>query len=185
MNLLSLPAEILLSNADHLFYNNLNSLLQTNHRLFYLLSPPLRTHAFTDKDDMPALHWACQNGYLSLVRIILDKDTSLISCHRNKTKKAPIWHAIQGGNELIVRLLLEKGAPAWTESRNRLDPPLLYIAVENGHVGIEAAIGTQGTGASRLFTKVSRLQVVVGCCDEREYADGEVVGRLWGQYIWP
>ncbi|KAH8148045.1 uncharacterized protein LAJ45_07809 [Morchella importuna] len=135
MNLLSLPAEIFLSITDHLFYNDLNSLLQSNHCLFYLLSPTLRTHAFTDKDGMPALHWACQHSYLSLARIILDKDTSLINCHRNKTKKAPIWHAIQGGNELIVRLL-EKGAPAWTESRNRLNPPLLYIAVQNGNVEI-------------------------------------------------
>lgn len=125
MNFLSLPAEILLSIADHLVYNDLNSLLQINHRLFYLLSPTLRTHAFTDKDGMPTLHWARQHAYLSLVRIILDKDTSLIKCHRNKTKKAP-----------IVRLLLEKGAPAWAESRNRLDPPLLYIAAQNGNVEI-------------------------------------------------
>lgn len=136
MALLSLPAEILLDIADYLFTKDLNHLLQVNHRLFYLLSSTFRTRVFEDKDNLPALHWACKHGHSSLVRTILDKDTSPINCPRKNLKRTPIWYAIRGGNESIVRLLLEKGVPGCIESRNRLDPSPLYVAAQSGHVEV-------------------------------------------------
>ena len=56
------------------------------------------------------LYEAVYFGYLDIVRILLDKDSTCINDINYETSLTPLWLAVDEGQEEIVKLLLNKGA---------------------------------------------------------------------------
>lgn len=112
MSLLSFPNEILLLVAEYLSTQDLNSFLQTNHHLAWLLKSLLHDHAVQDKDGLAALSFAAAKGYEKLARIVLEKgvDINYRNDGADKEQKTALHFAAEAGNEEMVRLLLEHGA---------------------------------------------------------------------------
>ncbi|CAK67753.1 unnamed protein product (macronuclear) [Paramecium tetraurelia] len=82
--------------------NQIQNLLQTNPFLVFQY----------DFYNMTALHWACKNGHLEIVKILLQHHADFDALEvMNRT---PLSIAIQENQQEIVKLLLTYGANPWS-----------------------------------------------------------------------
>lgn len=70
----------------------------------------------TALDGFTALHFACQNGHLSVVKLLLDAKANINRC-LNKSKKTPLHIACSKEHDDIIEFLIKKRAN--TELRTR------------------------------------------------------------------
>lgn len=109
MSLLIFPNELILNVAENLSLRALNSLLKTNHRLAYLLTPLLHKNAIEPVGECPALCWAASNGHGPLVKLLLEKGTP-VEARDGKSSMNALISSARHGHEEIVRALLNAGA---------------------------------------------------------------------------
>lgn len=109
MSLPIFPNELILNVAENLSPKALNSLLKTNHRLAYLLTPLLHKSAIEPVGGCPALCWAASNGHGPLVKLLLEKGTP-VEARDGKSSMNALISSARHGHEEIVRALLNAGA---------------------------------------------------------------------------
>lgn len=154
MSFLNFPNELILNVAENLPPKALNSLLKTNHRLAYLLTPLLHKIAIEPVGEFPALCWAASNGYELLVELLLKIGTP-VEARDGKSMNALI-SAARYGHEEIVRALLNAGANiASQEHYNGLTA--LHWAARAGHESIVRLLLEQGADVNRRDTLESYL----------------------------
>ncbi|KAH8155542.1 uncharacterized protein LAJ45_00552 [Morchella importuna] len=174
MPLLQLPNELLLVISRGLKPNNLNSFLQTNHRLASLLTPLLHRIAIEERE----LSWAVRGGYAPLVKLLLEngKDTecflmgSLIHwaalyghravieqlldmgfdiSQKDQSGESALFWAVKSGREETVSFLLERGADI--NEKGRLGSSLLRVATDNGCKELARLLVARGADTKDLF----------------------------------
>ncbi|KAF3284216.1 hypothetical protein TWF970_011436 [Orbilia oligospora] len=79
-------------------------------------------------DSESPLLEAAQNGYVELVRLLLEKGANVESTSK-KTGESPLWAAVRNGYRLTAQLLLEKGANI--QFRNEVGYSLLWAAKQS------------------------------------------------------
>lgn len=146
MSLLIFPNELILNVAENLSLKALNSLIQTSHRLAYLLTPLLHKNAVKPIDECPALCWAASRGHEPLVKLLLEKGLPIEARDKESSKNALIF-AAQAGHEEIVRTLLDKGAGI--SSQELYDGlTALHWAARLGHESIVRLLLERGAGVN-------------------------------------
>ncbi|CCM10649.1 RING domain containing protein (plasmid) [Cardinium endosymbiont cEper1 of Encarsia pergandiella] len=84
-----------------------------------------------DFEGLSPIHWACRDGRLSLVKYILNNDSSLINDSNNLYNFTPLHWAARGGFKDMVSFLISKGANKTAKSRSNFTP--LMLAISNNH----------------------------------------------------
>lgn len=134
MSLLNFPNELLLLVADSLDQTDTNSLILTNRRLAFLLTPRLKTLAVRDRDSWTALQWAVSNRSESLVLALLqhgaDIDFLFPDSDSERVHKTALQLATEGADKNMVRLLLAHGADV--SARSPREATALHLAVKSG-----------------------------------------------------
>jgi ankyrin repeat protein len=92
------------------------------------------------------LSYAAENGYVAVVKLLLDKNAAAQSLGYNR--RTPLYYAARNGHEDVVKLLLD--ADATVDSQNTLNRTPLSYAAWNGHEAVvklllekDAAIDSQ------------------------------------------
>ncbi|GMT03736.1 hypothetical protein PENTCL1PPCAC_25910, partial [Pristionchus entomophagus] len=80
---------------------------QTNVVAFLLKSTPI-SHDWMDACHNSALHYACAYGWLRIVKLLVEVDSSLLALH-NRKGLAPAVCAYRNGHFGIICWLLENG----------------------------------------------------------------------------
>lgn len=123
---LSLSNELIYLITQTLSITNIYALLRTNRHLSWLLLPTLHKRAlkFKLQNGMTVLHWASQNGHLSLASGLLEGGAKVdevhLWIHRTtviSSKSTALHYAADSGNDAIVELLLENGADVNRKSK--------------------------------------------------------------------
>lgn len=127
MPLLSIPNELLLLIAQYLNPKDLNSFIQTNRHLSFLLANMLHRLAVQDKIGLAALLWAASKGHEPLVRLVLEQGARVDE--RDGEGHTALHRAASEGHENIVRLLLEKGADLYARTND--ESTVLHWAVSS------------------------------------------------------
>ena len=84
-----------------------------------------------------ALHKACDNGRLDVVRLLLKAGADLERCCESDLDTlTPLYLAIRGGNLEIVKILLEAGADIHVKPYADSNQTLLPLAVDRNHLEI-------------------------------------------------
>lgn len=124
MSLLSLSNELLLEIASYFKYDSdINALMQTTGRLYYLLNTYLYRHNFRYFESS-AIEWAIRNGVVPVVQRMLDEGVPINHCIMNSGLEwSELDLAVHHGHENVVKLLLERGADPdptrWVYSTNK------------------------------------------------------------------
>ncbi|KLJ11012.1 hypothetical protein EMPG_13701 [Blastomyces silverae] len=141
MSFAILPLEIVLEIASHLKSEcDINSLAQTDRRLYMILNPYLLKYHITQNRGRAALLWAAQTGDEALAKLLLSyNDTENCRVDPNCTDDmywlTPRTIAAIKGHTNIVKLLHGTPGTAFVEFTITGRTPLSF-AVENGHVEI-------------------------------------------------
>ncbi|MBK8395912.1 MAG: ankyrin repeat domain-containing protein [Leptospiraceae bacterium] len=112
--------------VEYLESTNLNSLNKSNSlsktdlndllKVFSLLNEQIKGR---NKDGFTALHWACKNENLELVKfVILPENLN----QKDKQGFTPLHYSIKSGNLEITKFLIEKGADKNTKNNNGKTP---------------------------------------------------------------
>lgn len=191
MSLLQLPNELLLVISRDLESDDLNSFLQTNHRLASLLTPLLHKNAIEDRE----LSWAVRGGYAPLVKLLLENgkggacfligspihwaalyghravieqllDMGVDISQKDLSGESALFWAVRSGREATVSFLLERGADI--NEKGRLGSSLLQVATNNGFEGLARLLIASGVDIKDL-DKDERPQVLgtmgmIGTC---------------------
>ena len=84
-----------------------------------------------------ALHTACDNGRLDVVRLLLKAGADLERCCESDVDTlTPLGFAIRGGNSEIVKILLEAGADIHVKPYTDSNQTLLPLAIDRNHLEI-------------------------------------------------
>ena len=124
MPLLSLSNELLLEIASYFKYgSDINALMQTTGRLYYLLNTYLYRHNIRYFESS-ALEWAICNGVVTVVERMLDEGVPLNhGIPYSGLVYSQLDLAVHHGHENVVKLLLERGADPdptrWVYSTNK------------------------------------------------------------------
>jgi ankyrin repeat protein len=98
---------------------------------FLLSRKPVNLNS-CNRDDIPPLHIAIENGHCkSFVKLLVKfgADVNLIAA---ETRQTPLHYAAQTGNLEIVKFLLSKGAEVSARMKNNCTP--LNVTTEYGHL---------------------------------------------------
>ena len=119
MSLLSLSNELLLEIASYFKYgSDINALMQTTGRLYWLLNTYLYRHNMRYFESS-ALKWAIRNGVAPVVQKMLDEGIPVNHCFGYSEL---IYLAISHQHESVVKVLLERGVdpdPKWWVCSNK------------------------------------------------------------------
>lgn len=113
-----------------------------NQELMYIILTHLADSGKKDLDGLSPIHWACRDGRLSLVKYILDKDSSLINDSDNLYKFTPLHWAARGGFQDMVSFLISKGANKTLKSRSGFTP--LMLATSNKRETLRGILSPDG-----------------------------------------
>lgn len=158
-----LPGEIRLLIAQYLRIKDLNSFLQTNRELYFLLTPVLHNLAVHDVGyAYPALCWAAKRGHEPLVKLLLEEKGADTEVRRNPNPDSfcftPLQIAAFSGRDEIVRLLLQHGAKVEATELDKHSP--LYIAALKGHCTVMKLLLEQRTGLDLLLSDPDRPKIL-------------------------
>ncbi|KAI9874609.1 MAG: hypothetical protein M1830_009566 [Pleopsidium flavum] len=84
-------------------------------------------------DSVRALHWAAENGYEAVVRLLLEKEVDIEAMNGDSGRTA-LHLAARNGHKGVVRLLLENGANITTKDERGFTA--LHIAAIDGHKAV-------------------------------------------------
>lgn len=160
-HLLDLPNELLLIIAESLLdtppdTSSLNSLLQTNRRLAFLLTPRLHKLAFLDRPDgTPALHWAALSGYVSLADLLLTEIAPELLARRNSVGQNALHVALEqvspDGDFAIISSLIHHDIPI--NAQNATGETALQLAVLKGYEPLVKLLLAKGADITILDAK--------------------------------
>ena len=102
-----------------------------------------------DSVGLSPIHWACRDGYLNVVKHILDKSPSLVHNTDNPYKFTPLHWASRRGFKEIIELLVSKGASKRATSKSGFTP--LMLAISNKHEELKSILSPDG------FSRHSKL----------------------------
>lgn len=176
MTLLQLPNELLLVISRDLESDDLNSFLQTNHRLASLLTPLLHKIAIEER-ELPwavrcgyaplaklllengkdaecyligsPVHWAAFYGHRAVIEQLLDLDMGFDISQKDQSGESALFWAVRSGREETVSFLLERGADI--NEKGRLGSSLLQVATNNGREELARLLVARGADAKDLF----------------------------------
>jgi ankyrin repeat protein len=99
-----------------------------------------------DNFGTSAIHYACRDGHIGLVEMLLDCSENLKRCANIESIKhgTPLYQAAKSGHLRILQLLLTAGADVnWTCVGNILGPAIM-VAAAYGHFGIVECLASHG-----------------------------------------
>jgi ankyrin repeat protein len=85
-------------------------------------------------DGRTSLHWACQEGYLGIVKVLLDSGASLDA--RDKGGFTPLYTAVGEGHLEIVRELLKRKASPSIKVKTAANGTALHLGCAWGRFEI-------------------------------------------------
>ncbi len=97
-----------------------------------------------------ALHYACLNGHIEIVKKLLDKNNNVINFVNNE-RETPLHLASKNGHTEIVDLLIKNGAI--TDEGNKYGYTPLHWASQNGNIDIVKALLANGADPTIVDTK--------------------------------
>lgn len=120
MGLLTVPNELLLIIAENLAERpkHLNSLLLSNRRFAFLLTPLLHSLAVQNKDGWTALQWAAQRGHEALAELVLSKGAD-VNATDNFFGQSAFYLAVKNRRVGLVGILLANGANMGFDQESR------------------------------------------------------------------
>lgn len=166
-NLLDFPNELFLIIAEFLSdpdpdLVSVNSLLLTNRRLAFLLTPWLHKLALLDKEDgTPALHWSILNNYITLSNILLTKSTPELLARQNTLGQTALHVALEQSepddtDPAFITSLILQGIPINTQTN--AGETALQLAVSKGYEDIVKLLLSKGAD---VFLRDSKGQTVL------------------------
>lgn len=135
MALLTVPNELLLIIAENLTKRpkHVNSLLLSNRRLAFLLTPLLHSLAVQNKDGWAALQWAAQRGHKTLAKLVLSKGAD-VNATDNFFGQSAFYLAVKSQRVGFIGILLTNGANMDSDQESRRTA--LNWAARDGRVDV-------------------------------------------------
>jgi hypothetical protein len=110
--------------------------------VFHPPPPVTNSGAAQEKDGWTPLHFASQNGYLDLVRFLLEHGADPTAQNHGRT---PLQLASRYGHLDVARFLLEHGADTAAQEKDGGAP--LHLAFTNGHLDLARFLIEHGADA--------------------------------------
>ncbi len=142
--------------------------------------------------QMDPIHWACRNGYLECVKILLNHGAS---AHSKGFGMTPLAWAARNGHHEIMKVLLRHGASIEAESYGL--PPLHWATLYGKYAAVELllgrganvnSVGTAGMSKYLSAPKLALSEFPWGSLPEREALilskDAEKDARAQAQLKW-
>ena len=107
-----------------------------------------------EKRGRSLLSWACEEGHLEIVRLLVERGASINQKDEND-RASPCYFACENGHLEIIRMLVELGADINQGDENSWTP--CHIASQNGHLEVVQLLLDRGANPLIKEADVSRV----------------------------